>query len=127
MTNLTKNPIFLTGAAEPEKIEWIENGLVVSETFDRESYVNTSWQNLAVIPSSLGQHKIVRELAGTDQYGTEILNKRDTVERRRDVRYSKGTPYLFTFPALLATWILVSWITLCYLTALLGIRSKTKS
>lgn len=127
VTNLTKNPIFLTGSAEPEKIEWEEDGQIISESFDRESYVNTSWQNLVVIPKHLGQHKIVRELAGTDAYGTEIRNKRDTVERRRDVRYGKGTPYLFTFPALIATWILVGWIAFCYIAALLGIRSKTKS
>lgn len=127
VTNLTKNPIFLTGSAEPEKIEWEEDGQIISESFDRESYVNTSWQNLVVVPKHLGQHKIVRELAGTDAYGTEIRNKRDTVERRRDVRYGKGTPYLFTFPALIATWILVSWIAFCYTAALFGIRSKTKS
>lgn len=127
VTNLTKNPIFLAGATEPDKIEWVENGQTISQTFDRESYVNTSWQNLAVIPSNLGQHKIVREPAGTNQSGTEITVKRDTVERRRDVRYSTGTPYLFTFPALLASWALIGWISLCYLAALLGIRGKTQS
>lgn len=127
VTNLTKNPIFLTGAAEPEEVSWQEDGSKVSESFDRESYVNTSWQNLAVDPSKLGQHKIVEELAGTDSYGTEIRRKRDTVKERRDVRYSKGTPYLFTFPALVATWILIGWIALCYIAALFGIRGKTQS
>lgn len=127
VTNLTKNPIFLTGSAEPEKIEWEEDGQVISESFDRESYVNTSWQNLVVVPSKLGQHKKADEMAGTTAYGTEIRKNLDTVQRRRDVRYGKGTPYLFTFPALIATWILLGWIAFCYIAALFGIRNKTKS
>lgn len=127
MTNLTKTPLFLTGSAEPEQVEWKEGDQVVSESFDRESYVNISWQNLVVIPSKLGQHKIARELVGVDSYGTEMRAKKDTVERRRDVTYGKGTPYLFTFPAVISSWILLGWIGFCYLAALLGIRTKTQS
>jgi ABC-type multidrug transport system ATPase subunit len=125
VTNLTKHPVFLTGAAEPEEIKWTEMGKPMSESFDRESYVNTSWQNLAVISEKLGQHKKVWEVAGTDAYGSPISRKRDTVEARGDVRYSKGTPYLFTFPATVALWVLSAWVLLCYSFALLGIHRKT--
>jgi ABC-type multidrug transport system ATPase subunit len=125
VTNLTKHPVFLTGAAEPEEISWLAQGVKISETFDRESYVNTSWQNLAVYADRLGQHKKVWEVAGTDSNGSEIKRKRDTIESRGDVRYSKGTPYLFTFPAVTAMWILIAWICLCYGFALLGIHRKT--
>jgi len=126
VTNLTKHPVFLTGAAEPEEIKWSDaNGSKISENFDRESYVNTSWQNLAVIPEQLGQHKKVWEVAGTDSNGSEIKRKRDTIETRGDVRYSKGTPFLFTFPAVAASWILIAWVCFCYLFALLGIHRKT--
>ena len=126
VTNLTKHPMFLTGAAEPEEIKWTDpQGNKVSENFDRESYVNTSWQNLAVIPGQLGQHKKVWEVAGADANGSEIKRKRDTIERRGDVRYSKGTPFLFTFPAVAASWILIAWVFFCYAFALLGIHRKT--
>lgn len=126
VTNLTKHPVFLTGAAEPEEIKWTDpQGNKVSENFDRESYVNTSWQNLAVIPEQLGQHKKVWEVAGADANGSEIKRKRDTIERRGDVRYSKGTPFLFTFPAVAASWILITWVFFCYAFALLGIHRKT--
>ncbi|MEN9974493.1 MAG: hypothetical protein RLZZ282_499 [Verrucomicrobiota bacterium] len=125
VTNLTKHPVFLTGAAEPEEIFWFQRGVKISESFDRESYVNTSWQNLAVIADGVGQHKKVWEVAGTDANGSDIKRKRDTIENRGDVRYSKGTPFLFTFPAVAALWILIAWIGLCYGFALLGIRSKT--
>ncbi|MEI6675364.1 MAG: ATP-binding cassette domain-containing protein [Verrucomicrobiota bacterium] len=125
VTNLTKQPVFLTGAAEPEDITWSAHGSKLSESFDRESYVNTSWQNLAVRAERLGQHKKVWEVAGTDASGSEIKRKRDTVESRGDVRYSKGTPFLFTFPAVVAAWILIAWIGLCYGFALFGIHRKT--
>ena len=125
VTNLTKQPVFLTGAAEPEEIKWKHEGKWVSESFDRESYVNTSWQNLAVVAEHLGQHKKVWEIAGTDSSGSEIKRKRDTVEGRGDVRYSKGTPFLFTYPATVALWILIAWICLCYGFALFGIHRKT--
>jgi len=126
VTNLTKQPVFLTGAAEPEEIKWKQkDGKELSETFDRESYVNTSWQNLAVAADRLGQHKKVWEIAGTDASGSEIKRKRDTVEERGDVQYSKGTPFLYTYPATVALWILIAWIFLCYGFALLGIHRKT--
>jgi len=125
VTNLTKYPVFLTGAAEPEEITWEESGNPASEIFDRESFVNTSWQNLAVIPEKIGQHKKVWELAGRDAYGSPIMRKRDTVSSRGDVRYSKGTPFLFTFPATVSLWVLGGWVVLCYLFALLGIHRKT--
>jgi len=125
VTNLTKHPVFLTGAAEPEEISWNDHGTKISESFDRESYVNTSWQNLAVIAERLGQHKKIWEIAGTDANGSDIKRKRDTIESRGDVRYSKGTPFLFTFPAVTAMWILIAWVCFCYGFALLGIHRKT--
>ena len=126
VTNLTKHPVFLTGAAEPEEISWTDpKGSKISESFDRESYVNTSWQNLAVYAERLGQHKKVWEVAGTDANGSEIKRKRDTIESRGDVRYSKGTPFLFTFPAVMAMWILIAWVCFCYGFALVGIHRKT--
>ncbi|MCH7228919.1 FHA domain-containing protein [Haloferula sp. A504] len=126
VTNLTKNPVFLAGSTEPERIEWTDNGETFSETFDRESYVNISWQNLAVLPERLGEHKKIQESAGKNQYGSEILRKRDSVEARRDVRYEKGTPYLFTFPAAVAGCILGAWVFLTYVLAWLGVVRKTR-
>ena len=126
VTNLTKHPVFLTGAAEPEEITWTDDhGTKISENFDRESYVNTSWQNLAVTAERLGQHKKVWEVAGTDANGSDIKRKRDTIESRGDIRYSKGTPFLFIFPAGVAMLILTAWVVFCYSFALLGIHRKT--
>ena len=125
VTNLTKQPVFLTGTAIPEEILWRERGNQVSQKFDRESYVNTSWQNLAVVADRLGQHKKIEEIAGTDANGSEIKRNPNTVKSRGDVRYSKGTPFLFTFPAVTALWILIGWICVCYSFALLGIQRKT--
>lgn len=125
MTNLTKHPIFLTLDGKEEEIKWKTANQEHSEKFKRESYVNTSWQNLAVIPAKVGEHQKETELAGVNNMGSQIVKERDTTSVRNDVRYAKGTPYLFLFPAMVSTWILLAWLLVCYMIALVGIHKKT--
>jgi hypothetical protein len=138
VTNLTKHPVFLTGGAGLEEIFWVnEQGDKISESYHRESYVNTSWQNLAVVPERVGQRKKVEEAAGTvmvkretvafrgEEKSNPITGDKDRVPNTGDVRYSKGTPFLNIFPAEIAMWILIGWICFCYGFALLGIQRKT--
>ncbi len=128
MTNQTKEPVFLTGGTDSsETIEWADpaTGERLSQDFDRESEVNTSWQNLVVSPARMGRHKVVEELLGRDRYGQGFFRKTDTVERRNDVRYRKGMLFTFTFPAVVAGWVLGGWVAVCYVLGLGGVFRKT--
>src|SRR5438093_2389664 len=57
LTNRTKTPVFLTSRGEKETIEWKEGNESLSHSYDKLSPVNMSWQNIAVVPGWLGQHK----------------------------------------------------------------------
>jgi len=120
LSNRTKMPLFLTSRGEKETFEWNDEGRSFSQSFDKLSPVNTSWQNMAVIPERLGQHK---------QVGDRIENGfrieyRDTVESRHDVRFSKGTPFGSLYWVQMAIGILIIWNVGSYLTILFGLTQK---
>jgi hypothetical protein len=120
LSNRTKMPLFLTSRGEKETFEWNDDGRSFSQSYDKLSPVNTSWQNMAVIPERLGQHK---------QVGDRIENGfrieyRDTVESRHDVRFSKGTPFGSLYWVQMAIGILITWNVGSYLTILFGLAQK---
>src|SRR6266513_2481940 len=120
LTNRTKTPVFLTSRGEKETIEWKEVNEYLSHSYDKLSPVNMSWQNIAVFPEWLGQHKQA-EAPGSDWSHKEY---RDTVESRHDVRFSKGTPFWSLQAVQFATGILVFWNVACYGTILFGLVRK---
>ena len=120
LSNRTKIPLFLTSRGDKETIEWTSDGRSYSQSYDKLSPVNTSWQNMAVIPDRVGQHK---------QVGDRIENGfrieyRDTVENRHDVRFSKGTSFRSFYAVQVAILVLVLWNVGCYLTILSGLVRK---
>jgi ABC-type multidrug transport system ATPase subunit len=125
VTNQTKNPVFLNGSAEKETIEWRDGTLHRTQDFERESEVNTSWQNLVVHCDRVGHHKVVEEFQANDASGSPFFRKRDTVETRDDVKYRKGIVFQFLYPAMVAGWILMGWMAFCYTSALAGVHRKT--
>lgn len=128
LANQTKEPVFLTGGSDPtENVEWTDpvTGQEFSQSFNRESEINTSWQNLVVYYERVGHHKVVREVLGESQYGQKLKAKVETVEKRNDVRYRKGTMFLFLFPATVAGWVLAGWVLICYVLGLIGVYRTT--
>ena len=120
MTNRTKVPLFLTADGSKDKIEWRQDGQVLSQDYDRISLFNNSWQNMVVYRDRVGQHKAVR--VKTDSpFRKEYL---DTVDTRNDVRYARGTVFRFVAPAEISLLTLVVWGAACYGITLLGLRSK---
>ena len=120
LSNRTKTPLFLTSDGEKETMEWTDNGKEITQDYQKISEVNTSWQNLAIRNGQLGEHKQDFNLA----YGTNIKILTDTVDQRRDVRYTKGTSYQFITPATNAMLTLGLWMVACYLTILIGLWKK---
>jgi ABC transport system ATP-binding/permease protein len=120
LSNRTKTPLFLTSRGEKETIEWKEADRSFSQSYDKLSPVNISWQNIAVVPGQLGQHKQAGERSA-DGFHIEY---RDTIERRHDVRFSKGTPFWSLQSAQFATGILIFWNVACYGVILLGLARK---
>ncbi|PYJ21209.1 MAG: hypothetical protein DME92_07315 [Verrucomicrobia bacterium] len=120
LTNRTKTPVFLTSRGEKETIEWKEADRSFSQSYDKLSPVNTSWQNMAVIPGQLGQHK----QAGDRSADGFHIEYRDTIESRHDVRFSKGTPFWSLQSVQIFTGILIFWNVACYGTILLGLVRK---
>jgi ABC-type multidrug transport system ATPase subunit len=113
LTNRTKTPLFLTSRGEKETIEWESAGRSFSQSYDKLSPVNTSWQNMAVIPDKLGQHK----QAGDRTENGFHIEYRDTVENRHDVRFSKGTPFrsvqwVYFSIAVLALWNITGYLVI---------------
>ncbi len=120
LSNRTKTPLFLTSDGEKETMEWSIDGKEYTQDYQKISEVNTSWQNLAMRNEQLGEHKQDFNVA----YGTNIKILTDTVDQRRDVRYSKGTSYQFITPATNAITILGIWMAVCYLIILIGLWKK---
>jgi hypothetical protein len=120
LSNRTKTPAFLTSRGEKENIEWKEADRSFSQSYDKLSPVNMSWQNLAVIPGQLGQHKQAGERS-PDGFHIEY---RDTIESRHDVRFSKGTPFWSLQAVQITTGILIFWNVACYGIILLGLVRK---
>lgn len=121
LSNRTKTPLFLTSDGAEEKVEWVnEAGKDMTQSYKKVSDVNPSWQNLAIKHEMLGEHKQNFELI----YGTRVRSLTDTVTKRRDVRYSKGSNYLFLQPAYEAIAILGLWILICYTVIVIGLWKK---
>jgi len=124
LSNRTETPLFLTSDGAEKKVEWVsETGKETTQAYKKVSDVNTSWQNLAIRNALLGEHKQHYELI----YGTTNQVLEDTVTQRRDVRYSKGSNYLFLQPAYTAASILGLWIILCYVIIVIGLWKKKSS
>ena len=120
LTNRTKTPLFLTSRGDKETVEWESRGQSFSQSYDKLSPVNTSWQNMAIIPERLGQHKQVGERS---ESGFRI-EYRDTVESRRDVRYSKGTVFRSLLDYYSSLLLLSLWIGICYVVIFFGLLRK---
>ena len=120
LTNRTKTPMFLTSRGDKETIEWESDGRSFAQSYDKVSPVNTSWQNLAVYPDRLGQHK---QVGDRTENGFRI-EYRDTVEGRHDVRFSKGTNFWSLQAVSLGVGVLVLWDVACYLTILWALARK---
>ncbi|MBT8044451.1 MAG: ATP-binding cassette domain-containing protein, partial [Verrucomicrobiae bacterium] len=124
LSNRTETPLFLTSDGAEKKIEWVDElGKETSQTYKKISDVNTSWQNLAIRNEILGEHKQNYVLI----YGTNHRSLEDTVTQRRDVRYTKGSNYLFLQPAYQAGTILALWIISCYIIIVIGLWKKKSS
>lgn len=126
LSNRTKIPLFLT-PGEKEAVQWNAAGREFTEYYDELSPGNTSWQNLAVFPFAVGQHRhdfaTVTTSAGSAR---KIYN--ETTESRGDVRYSKGRIFLNLGPAWASFGVLAAWIALCYggTVIALSLRQKGK-
>ena len=120
LTNRTKKPLFLTSRGGKENVQWIIDGRTFSQAYDKLSPVNVSWQNLVVVPERVGQHKQVGDRSEDDLQ----VSYRDTVDSRRDVRFTKGTRYRSLIPFQFSLCVLGAWVVLCYTTILLGLRAK---
>ena len=119
LSNRTKTPVFLSALGKTEDVEWTEDGETRTQSYDKVSPVNASWQNLAVLADRLGQHKAAHEIEG-DENSAES----DDVEGRRDVILRKGTPYRSTAEAQSAGAALGLWMAACYAVMLLGLAGK---
>lgn len=120
LANRTKLPVFLT-PGEKERVEWTLGGKSYSQSYDRISPVNRSWQNLLVYPTATGQHAS----AYTEVVTRENSKRRiflDTAEARNDVKYRKGTVYENLWPAWRALQVLLAWIMACYILTLSALR-----
>ncbi|MFQ3577656.1 MAG: ABC transporter permease, partial [Verrucomicrobiia bacterium] len=120
LTNRTKTPLFLTADGAKETVRWTENGRRFSQDYDKLSPFNTSWQNLLIDPDRVGEHKQVATQVGGGMQ--RVL--RDSVEKRGDVRYEKGTLFRFATPA----WRAISWLgvwgAICYLLVFVGLATR---
>ncbi|MGJ8657963.1 MAG: ATP-binding cassette domain-containing protein [Akkermansiaceae bacterium] len=120
VSNRTKSPLFLTSDGSKETVTWDEAGNETTQDYQQVSDVNTSWQNLAIHNEMIGEHKQAYNIA----YGTDIQILTDTVDHRRDVKYSKGTQYKFLGPAYSAINNLLVWIVLSYLIIFVSLWKK---
>ena len=94
-----------------------------SEVFDKLALTNTSFQNVLVIPDRLGQHKRVGDRSEDGMH----IEYRDSVETRRDVRFSKGTIFRSLQPFQTSLLILGVWAAVSYVVIYFGLRSKQTS
>ncbi|MDD5200696.1 MAG: ATP-binding cassette domain-containing protein [Terrimicrobiaceae bacterium] len=112
LSNRTKIPLFLT-PGEKEGITWVVAGRQYSEKYDKLSPVNTSWQNLTIIPAIVGEHR--HEFTAFDTASGSVRNLiAETVSVRNDVLYRKGTIYQGLAPAGRSLLCLAIWIAAGY-------------
>ncbi len=122
LSNRTKTPVFLTSDGSKETIEWSDGKRDVTQDYDRISPFNRAWQNLLVSPARRGQHK--QEF--TTVAGTFTSLFRDSVKRRADVAYLKGTVVSTLTPAWKALLTLSVWSAACYLLTIGGLLAKER-
>jgi hypothetical protein len=124
LSNQTKVPLFLTAGVK-ERVDWTVSGRKYTETYDKLSPVNTSWQNLIVMPAGVGEHRHEYTLFETSTGSTRKIYQ-DTVSVRNDVLYRKGTLFASTHPAARSLLSLAIWTTLCYAITLGGLLAWQK-
>lgn len=117
LSNRTKTPVFLTTNGEKETFEWKVNSRNASQEYDKISPYNRSLQNLLVRPEKRGMHKQEQ----TEIYGTTTSIVVDTVSKRADVSYVKGTIFTNLAPAQSSLLRLAVWAFLCYALTLFGL------
>jgi len=122
MANRTKTPVFLTSDGAKETVEWIEGEQSFTQDYDRISHFNRAWQNLLVDPLRLGEHKHETTLVS----GTFTTLVRDSVRKRADVAYLKGTVVSSLAPARQALLVLMTWAVICYLFTVGGLLAKER-
>ena len=121
ITNDTKIPAFLGSLDdEHETVKWSSLGENRSETYDKVSDRNKSWQNLAVICEIVGQR------SKEPSQGSGKTSDVDSVERRTDISapFVKGVMFQNAIPAAVAMEILAAWIAASYLVTFLGLNLK---
>jgi hypothetical protein len=120
MTNRTKYPVFLTPNGEQEEVNWTEAGEAITEKYDKVSDWNKSWQNLAVYPDHVGEHhNAFNIIRGVKKYD-------ESTKQRNDVRYTMGTVFHYTTPALVSLMVLGGWLLGCYVFTLFGLLKKQR-
>lgn len=124
LSNRTKIPLFLT-PGEKESIRWEVAGREYTEYYDELSPANTSWQNLAVFPFAVGQHRHDYSQVETSAGSLRKIYS-ETTESRSDVKYSKGRIFLNTNPVWASVLVLGTWIGLCYVGTLLALSLRQK-
>ncbi|MFM8830855.1 MAG: ATP-binding cassette domain-containing protein [Spartobacteria bacterium] len=120
LSNRTELPVFLT-PGEKERVEWELAGKKYSQSYDRISPVNRSWQNLVVYPAAAGQHVNTYDELVTKQNSKRKLFH-DTTDSRNDVKYRKGAVYENVWPAARSAVVLMVWIGLCYATTVIALQ-----
>jgi len=126
LSNRTRIPLFLT-PGEKETVQWILLGKEYSESYDRLSPFNTSWQNLVVFPHAVGRHRNAYAEVQTSA-GSRKRIYNETTESRDDVKYSKGRIFLNPAPVSASLVVLGAWLAVCYgsTIAALALRQKGK-
>ncbi len=120
LSNRTKVPMFY-GGGKRDTVSWEAAGKNFSENYARFSPINTSWQNLIVIPVSVGEHTSAYTVLRTESGSAKRMMK-DTVSVRNDVLYRQGTIYRNLWPAWRSLLCLGIWVAACYGATLLGLR-----
>ena len=126
LSNRTRIPLFLT-PGEKQTLEWKLFDRDYSESYDRLSPFNTSWQNLVVFPQAVGRHRnAYTEVLTSAGSKKRIYN--ETTETRDDVKYSKGRVFLNPAPVGASLLVLGGWLVVCYGSTLaaLALRQKGK-
>ncbi len=106
IANETKNPVFLSPEGDKEQVEWEEDGRSLTETYDKFSEINRSWQNLAVVMDEVGERKKEKEKGV--RLGSYVVPS--SVASRKDVKYKHGTVFANPAPAWQAILILGAWL-----------------
>ena len=122
LSNRTKTPVFLTSDGSKETVEWSADKQPITQDYDRISPFNRAWQNLLVSPEDRGRHKHESNTVA----GTFTAVIRDSVKKRADVAYRKGTVVSSLVPAWIAIFTLAVWSLIAYLFTIGGLLAKER-